>query len=102
VISQQDDQIRVEGDFNQQTIPALIAQGDSMVRAGARRISLAGVGAVDSSAVAAVLGWMRLARETGHELSVESVPAAFRSLSDLYGVSGFLFPESDDSNRAGV
>ncbi|MEN3109912.1 lipid asymmetry maintenance protein MlaB [Uliginosibacterium paludis] len=102
MISLQDDQIRVEGDFNQQTIPALIAQGEDMVRAGAGVINLAAVDAVDSSAVAAVLGWMRLARASGRELRVTAAPAAFRSLSDLYGVSGFIFQESDDSNRAGV
>lgn len=102
MISLNDSQIRVEGDFNQQTIPGLIAEGARMVAAGASEISLASAGAVDSSAIATVLGWLRLARQSGRELVVLDAPDTFRSLSDLYGVSEFIFPESGESDRASV
>lgn len=91
MISLREDTLVVEGPLNQQTVPGLLAQGEALVRDGVSRLDLSAVTAVDSAGVAAVLGWLRGARAAGREVSVGPVPAAFRSLADLYGVSAFVF-----------
>lgn len=83
--------IVVEGPLNQQSVPELLAQGEALVAGGADSLDLSAVSAVDSAGVAAVLGWIRAARGAGRQLTIVAVPAAFRSLAELYGLSGFLF-----------
>jgi len=100
VITQRDGQLYIEGEFNQQTAPALLQKGEAIVAAADTVLNLSEVTAFDSSAVATVLGWLRVARAAGRALSVVQVPAVFRSLSDLYGVSEFLFPESGSDHSA--
>jgi ABC-type transporter Mla MlaB component len=56
----------------------------------AGEVDLAGVVAVDSSAVAILLALSRRAREEGKPLVFARVPAALRALADVYGVEELL------------
>lgn len=69
----------------------------ALLEAGAARmaeqdwvVDLAGVEAVDSSALAVLFGWMREAARAGRRLSVAHLPAQLASLADLYGVTDVL------------
>lgn len=100
MITLKDGQLFVEGEFNQQTAPVLLEKGETIVASADTVLNLSGATVVDSSAIAAVLGWLRVARAAGRSLSIVHAPAAFRSLSDLYDVSKFLFPESGSDHSA--
>lgn len=60
--------------------------GIRAIRAGEREFDLAGVSAIDSSSVAVLLGWQRMAQSTGGALRFHHLPPALTSLAELYGV----------------
>lgn len=95
MIEQRDGQLIVTGALNQQTAPALLPAGEALVRTASLVVNLAAIEAVDSSALAVLLGWKRAALAAGQQLSIVEAPAAFMSLAELYGVTALLFPESD-------
>ena len=64
------------------------AEGRALPTGG--QIDLAGVVAVDSSAVAVLLGLKRRASEEGRPLTFTHVPEALALLADLYGVEEML------------
>lgn len=94
MIAERDGQLFVSGVLNQQTAASLLAAGESLVAQADRVVNLSGASAVDSSAVAVLLGWMRAARAAGRTLSIVEAPTAFVSLVSLYGVTPILFPET--------
>ncbi|WP_217423259.1 STAS domain-containing protein [Uliginosibacterium aquaticum] len=103
MISERDGQLFITGAMNQQTVPELQPEGELLVVQADRVVNLAGIEAVDSSAVAVLLSWKRAALAAGKQLSIVSAPAAFVSLASLYGVTPFLFPElSADGSRTSV
>ena len=69
------------------TIKAMYAAGLAAIRAGQASIDLAGVTAVDSTAVAAMVGWQRAAQQQGVKLDFQNLPANLQSLATLYGVA---------------
>jgi phospholipid transport system transporter-binding protein len=79
--------LRVDGRLTLETVPALLEEATAKL-AGARRIDLAGVTEVDSSAVALALEWQRQA--AGATLAFDNVPESMRNLARLYGVSELL------------
>ncbi len=79
-----DGRIAVAGPVTLETVEALVARGDPLIRDGARVVDLSGVAEVDSAALALLLHWIRAARAAGGELSVASAPASLRSLARLY------------------
>ncbi|MDP5237899.1 STAS domain-containing protein [Uliginosibacterium sp. 31-16] len=100
MISERDGQLFVSGTMNQQTAAALLLEGEPWVSAADRVINLGGIEAVDSSALAVVLGWMRAARSAGKTLQIADAPTAFVSLASLYGVTPLLFPEAGNAASA--
>ena len=94
MISERDGQLFVSGAMNQQTAAALLLDGEPWVRAADRVVNLTGIEAVDSSALAVLLGWLRAARSAGKTLQIVEAPTAFVSLASLYGVTPLLFPET--------
>lgn len=94
MISERDGQLFIAGDVNQLTVPALLPAGEALMAQADRVVNLSGVEAVDSSALAVLLAWMRAARGAGRQLRIVDAPEAFISLASLYGVSAILFPET--------
>jgi phospholipid transport system transporter-binding protein len=55
-------------------------------------IDFAGVGAIDSSAVALLLEWRRQAQRLGKRLEFANLPANLVALATLYGVEELIQP----------
>jgi phospholipid transport system transporter-binding protein len=68
----------------------VFAAAAAMPLPAAGEIDLAGVDAVDSSAVAVLLALKRRAANEGRPLTFAHVPAALTLLADLYGVREML------------
>lgn len=94
MIAERDGQLWVSGDVNQSTVAKLLPQGEALVREADRVVNLGQIEAVDSAAVALLLGWLRAARAAGRKLVIADAPPAFVSLASLYGVTPMLFPDA--------
>lgn len=70
--------------------PQLLAAGKVLLASGVDRIDLGAVGAVDSSALAILLAWVRLARARGQTLSIENPSPSLLSLVAVHGVDELL------------
>jgi phospholipid transport system transporter-binding protein len=57
-------------------------------------IDFADVGMVDSSAVALLLEWRRLAASLGKRLAYVNLPANLLALANLYGVADLIQPQA--------
>ena len=68
----------------------LKALGEKAIASGATVVDLSQVAEADSSGVALLLAWARLAKERNQVLSIEHVPESIRSLAVLYGVVELL------------
>ncbi len=99
MISERDGQLFIVGALNQQSAPELQTAGERLVVQADRVVNLEGVEAVDSSAIAVLLSWMRAARAAGKQLSIIAAPPAFVSLASLYGVTPLLFPDNANDSR---
>lgn len=72
------------------TAGAVYQAGLAAIRAGQAQIDLGELTAVDSSAVATLIGWRRTAQQQGKTLSFINMPASLHSLAVLYGVAELL------------
>ncbi len=79
------------------TVPMVMANACGLLEAGRsvfaqadEVIDLGAVTEADSSALAVMLGWLRLAEASGRRLAFANTPAGVRSLADLYGVVDLL------------
>ena len=68
-------------------------EGLRAISAGQTVIDLASVSAIDSSAVAILLGWQRAARRTASTLQFANLPTKLVSMITLYGVTALLSVE---------
>ena len=68
-----------------------LAQGCAAILAGESQIDLSQLSGADSSAVAALLAWQRLAQGAGKTISFLGASASLKSLAKLYGVDDLLF-----------
>lgn len=100
MISEKDGQLFVSGPMNQQTAAALMQEGASLFADADRVVDLSAIEAVDSAALAVLLGWKRLAQGAGRSLAIVGAPQAFVSLASLYGITPLLFPESGNPTSA--
>jgi phospholipid transport system transporter-binding protein len=66
------------------------ASGRAAIERGDVEFDLSGVARCDSSAVAVLLEWQRVARERGLTLNVTGLPAGLVSLAGVYGVGELL------------
>lgn len=64
--------------------------GEQALLNGISVVDLADVVEADSSAVALLLAWARIASERKQALAIVGVPASIRSLASLYGVAELL------------
>ncbi len=90
MITSDDGRIQVAGPMVMATATEVKAEGEAALVAGAHSVDLSAVTDVDSSAVAVLLAWTRLARQRGQDFTITQVPAAIHSLAVLYGVAEML------------
>lgn len=90
MIRRETDRLVLEGAVTLESVPALLAQGLALIDRDEVRIDLAGVTAVDSSAVALLLEWMRAARRAGRRVVYLNLDNSLESLVALYGVTDLL------------
>jgi phospholipid transport system transporter-binding protein len=75
-----------------------MSNADAILKEGAHQlfnghpvtVDLGGVTGVDSAAVSLLLEWQRTAAAAGQTIHFTNLPAALRSLAELYGVSGLI------------
>lgn len=87
----------ISGDLTLQTVGRLAATPVKDLLS-VRVIDLAGVGRVDSSAVALLLHWLRQTADAPHRFTLVNVPDELRSLANLYDVADMLPIDSRMSN----
>lgn len=68
----------------------LLAAGRSALGPGEVVFDFARVADADSSAVAVMLGWLRMAAETKSTVKFAHIPTGVRSLAELYGLTELL------------
>ncbi len=84
------DRLKVSGGLTMDTVPAMYAEGLSYLTKSNVVLDLSGVDDIDSSAVSLLLGWMRVAQQSKHELKVINLPDSLTTLAGLYGVAEML------------
>jgi phospholipid transport system transporter-binding protein len=96
MISFHADCIRFSGPVTVATVTTLLAEGEKMVRGGARSLDFSAVTEIDSAAVSLVLHLQRVAVASGApgsvSLRLQSLPEAMTNLAGLYGVQELLQP----------
>lgn len=85
-----DGRLKVAGPMVISAAAQLREAGETALLGGASVVDLSAVTEADSSAVAVLLAWTRVAGERGQALSVVGVPNGIRSLANLYGVAELL------------
>jgi len=93
MIRRDDGRLVVEGAITLTGVAALLPEGLALIDRDGMEIDLAGVTAVDSSAVALLIEWTGAARRAGHRVVYLNLDNSLRSLVALYGVSDLL-PQS--------
>lgn len=90
MIRREGDRLVLEGAVTIEEVPGLLPQGLALLAQGETRIDLAGVTTADSSAVALLLEWLRVAERGGDRIVYLNLDNSLRSLADLYGVTELL------------
>lgn len=86
--------LAIEGELTMATAAQWIERGRALARAEDLVVDLSGVTAADSSALALLFDWMRIARVGGHRVRQTGMPGGMRSLATLYGVDELLPAEA--------
>ena len=88
--------LKLEGELAFETLPAVLAQSAEYVARpdlpDRLTIDFSAITGVDSSAVALLLEWRRLAAKLGKTLIFENLPANLLALAELYGVADLIQP----------
>lgn len=87
MIALKDGRLCVSGPMTLASAAALLAAGLTQLPQAPAGVDLAGVEAVDSSALAVLLEW---ARAAGRPLAVTAAPPALSALAALYDLDGLL------------
>jgi phospholipid transport system transporter-binding protein len=83
--------VKVQADRIDNTNAASLLQaGEAAIGSGDVDFDLSDVKRCDSSAVALVLAWERVARAGGKRLHLQGIPASLHSLAMLYGVDSLI------------
>jgi phospholipid transport system transporter-binding protein len=84
------DRLKVRGAMVIASATELKEAGESALLGGASVVDLAEVAEADSSAVAVLLAWTRVAQDRKQALAIVDVPESIKSLAALYGVAELL------------
>ena len=80
----------VSGPVTLANVADVLRQGSEELRAGVRTIDLGEVTELDSSLLAALFAWMRVATSSGADVSFENVPQGLMTVAQLNGVAELL------------
>ena len=82
---------------------ATLKAGLIAIKNGQTEIDLAHLTTVDSAGVATLLAWQRAADALNQALHFRNLPGGLRSLAELYGVFGLLYPagKTQDEKTSG-
>ncbi|MCK9986716.1 MAG: phospholipid transport system transporter-binding protein [Azoarcus sp.] len=86
--------LAIEGELTMATAAQWIERGRAVARDEDLVVDLSAVSAADSSALALLFDWMRVARASGHKVRQTGMPAGMLSLATLYGVDELLPAEA--------
>ena len=87
------DHLRLEGDVSFDNVEELLPAGIALFDVPEVVIDLSGVAAVDSSAIALLLAWIRAGSRAGRQVRFAAPVAPLVDLARLYGVTEMLrFP----------
>ena len=75
-------------------VSRVLEEGRQHLKEGVRTVDLSEVTDIDSSLLAAMLAWLREAKQSKHELAFSNVPPALATIARLYGVDE-LFPKAN-------
>jgi phospholipid transport system transporter-binding protein len=84
------ERLKVSGPMVIATAAELREAGEAALVGGVSVVDLGDVAEADSSAVAVLLAWTRIATDRGQRLAIIGVPQGVRSLAALYGVAELL------------
>jgi len=90
MIRRDGERMLVSGALTLASVAADLEQGKAAIAEGARNVDLAGVGELDSSALALLLAWLREAKRLGRELTFANLPQGLTTIARLYGVADLL------------
>lgn len=84
------DRLAVSGSMTLGTAKALLTDGIAGFAGGDAVVDLAGIEDIDSSGLAVLFGWQRVAQAQGKNFRIHNPPRNLISLAEVYGVSGLL------------
>jgi phospholipid transport system transporter-binding protein len=91
MITGDDGRFRLEGRIDMSNADAILKEGVRQLFNGhPATVDLGGVTGVDSAAVSLLLEWQRAAAAAQQRIHFVNLPAALRSLAELYGVSDLI------------
>ena len=90
MIRREGERMYVAGPVTLQNVTGLLREGIDHVRDGVCVVDLSEVSGLDSSLLAALLAWIREARDRNHPLAVSNLPRGLKTLAQLYGVEELL------------
>jgi phospholipid transport system transporter-binding protein len=82
--------MKVSGSMTMDHATALLADGTAALQSGQAMFDLSDVAEIDSSGLAVLFGWQRVAAAQGKSLTIVNPPNNLRSLADVYGVADLL------------
>jgi phospholipid transport system transporter-binding protein len=90
MIRREGERMLVSGALTLASVAADLEQGKAAIAGGVGGVDLAGVGELDSSALALLLAWLREAKRLGRELTFTNLPQGLTTIAQLYGVADLL------------
>jgi phospholipid transport system transporter-binding protein len=90
MIRREGERMLVSGALTLASVASDLDLGKAAIAEGARSIDLAGVGELDSSALALLLAWLREAKRQGKQLTFTNLPQGLTTIASLYGVAELL------------
>jgi phospholipid transport system transporter-binding protein len=90
VIDREGERLVVRTPMTMANASALLAAGRSALQPGLMVFDLSAVREADSSALAVMLGWLRVADASRSTVRFARIPEGVRSLAELYGVADLL------------
>jgi phospholipid transport system transporter-binding protein len=90
MICREGDCLRIEAPMTLPNATRLLEAGRDFFTGGKRIVDLAKVSEADSSGLAVLLEWQRIARAAGGSLCLIHAPECLKTLSDLYDLDEVL------------
>ena len=90
MIRRESGRIVVSGPVMLGNVAAVLEEVRRHLEEGVRTVDLGEVTEMDSSLLAAMLAWLRDARQRGSELTFTNLPESLRTIARLYGLDGLI------------